>query len=717
MEQSQNPTRKWWYLAWAILTLVYILLRFQNISGVFLPNEIVIDDTDPYYRLHRILTMLQQQKFYPLHDTHLSYPNGIHVPWPLGLDILIALPLYLYHATSQIQVETFAAIVIPFLSLPTLWCSGAIGTLLVNRVFGFLLGMMVAFGQTVIVQSELGRIDHHFMETMFPVALLMFFIKFKEWHHRYDLLWIIGLLSLAPSFCPQGWILGPFLLAGIVGLREWGNLRTFAKVFLFSGLLSILPLSFSDRFEQGYFYWISFSWWTPWIYLSMSFGLFLAALCRERKLHDRLCQAVSFVSFVAVTSFVVFKNSADFLYQTIRSQIDVVVANAGTMSTTVEARTPFEVPESVWMHGDIYLLILGSLCFLYFLFLRRYLFILGYAILPIALTFFQVRFYAYSYFFCALILLLFFQDLIQKLQAQPKIKTAAMCLVTAMLIIPFRPAFGLRNYQNNHGYYEAVKGFTTFLNSEFKRLERKKEDQSILAHWDYGHWLLYYTDLPVVADPFQGDSAYDVIGLFTSQGTDEFGPFLAKHPASYLLIESGASRSYQWINTVGKDSSKYFEKAFESSSRDYFKTTDAFHDLFMFRYFFELGRDLNNQHPQDWRLVYISDFGNPTDLSLPALKVFEHVAGAQIHVSTRNNSEELYLQADILEKGEATVFQQTAKGIHDFTWTVPYGEYERGNVKFDGIYTIRDPEGNILYKTPPVSEAEVLRGDRIDVFF
>lgn len=717
MQENQKSRQWWFYAGWIALTIVYLLLRFQNIGGVFLSTGVVIDDTDPYYRLHRILTMLQTHSFYPLYDPNLSYPIGVNVAWPLGLDLLIALPLYFYHFISQVQVETFAAVVIPFLSLPLLWCSGAVGTLLIDRMFGFLLGVLVTFGQTLIIQSELGRIDHHFMEAMFPIAILMFLLKYKEWHKTYDLIWITAILSLAPSFCPQGWILAPLIFTSIIVSKDWDLLSVFARVFLFSGLLSILPLACSDRFQSGYFNWISFSWWTPWLYLGVALLSELIALIVRKSSSRNVYKMAAIVSFICVTAFIFSKNPSDFLYRNIQSQIYTLAANQGMMSITVEARTPFQLSQNSWMHGDFYLLIMGSVCFFYFLFQKKYLFILGFSAISIALSYCQIRFYTFSFFFCALILSLFFYDFISRLDLESKWKKIFFCVLIAMMIVPFRPSFGLIDYKNHHEYYSAVRSFTTFLNNEFKRLDRPKEKQSILAHWDYGHWLLYYTGLPVVSDPFQGLASSEVINLFTSKGTDELGPFIEKHPATYLLLESGAARSYQWIEVSGKNGDEYFEKIAESPHHELFKTKDAFNDLFMYRYFFELGRGLNNESPKDWRLVYISPEKNPTDPSLPAIKVFEHVQGAQIHVSTRNNSEELYLQADIMEEGDATVFQQTAKGVHDFTWTVPYGNYSAGNVAFDGVYVIRDPKGNILYRTPPISEAEVLRGDKIDVFF
>ena len=112
---------KWLHWSWLLLTFAFLFFRFQNLPGVMTKEGVILNDTDPYYRLHRIDTMLNENRIYPLHDDHLGSPNGINVPWPLGLDLLIALPLKLYNSKSHAEIESFGAIIIPFLSLPLLF--------------------------------------------------------------------------------------------------------------------------------------------------------------------------------------------------------------------------------------------------------------------------------------------------------------------------------------------------------------------------------------------------------------------------------------------------------------------------------------------------------------------------------------------------------------------------------------------------------------------
>ncbi|MEZ4846971.1 MAG: hypothetical protein R2877_08635 [Bdellovibrionota bacterium] len=116
-------------------------------------------------------------------------------------------------------------------------------------------------------------------------------------------------------------------------------------------------------------------------------------------------------------------------------------------------------------------------------------------------------------------------------------------------------------------------------------------------------------------------------------------------------------------------------------------------------------------------MIYSSPYPLPYEPEIPALKAFEHVQGVHIKLHTQKSYKKLYLEADIQEKGETYLFQQTAKGAHDFEWTAPYGQYNAGSVAFNGTYVIRDENGKVLHTLKNVSEDQVLRGDTLKIQF
>ncbi len=709
---------KWIHWSWLALTLIFLFFRFQNLQGIFTSDGVIVNDTDPYYRLHRIDLMLNEHTFYPLHEDHLDYPKGIDVSWPLGLDLLVALPLKLYHSTTHAEIESYSAIIIPFLSLPLLWFSGWIGTFLGGPLFGLLVGLLITCSSTLIYQTGIGRLDHHFLEAMFPILLLMFLLKYLETKEKFAWIGIIFILSFAPSFAPQGWILGACMTIAFMWDKKWDFAHDVSKIFCWSFFISLILLSFSDRFSSGFIHWGSFSWWTPFVYLLAACFFEIISILRQSSSTCRKYKILIGFCFLIVTSFLIYKNNLGFFSSNIKDAIGTVTVKTKTMATTLEARSPFDISEEMWKNSDMCILIAALLCFLFFLFKRRFTFLIGYTFIPFLLCAFQIRFATMALPLLFIIVLLFFKGWVEKIKVEPKTKIGLLIAITILLIIPYRPTFGFTDIENSHFYFRPIRSFSLFLNDDFKNRNVKKDNQAIIAHWDYGHWLLYYTGLPVIADPFQGPSAYEVLELFTSKGTDQLQPFLERHPSKYLVIESGAQRSLHWLESVHKDTSIYFEKMENSpGDKDYFRTTRAFEDLFMYRFFFELGRGLDNNHPKDWRLIYISPFSSPVENDISALKVFEHVPGLSIHAHSQKPYPELYLQAQVGENGEALVYQQITKGKNDFYWTVPYGKYDKGGVQFDGSYVIRDSSGKVLKKITGVTEDQVLQGDKLEVRF
>jgi hypothetical protein len=385
------------------------------------------------------------------------------------------------------------------------------------------------------------------------------------------------------------------------------------------------------------------------------------------------------------------------------------------MAMTLEARSPFQLKYSQLARSDVHILLLAALCMIYFLFRKQHRFLLGFAIIPVVLSLLQIRFMVMALPLMFLMILLFMKEWIEKIPSEKWKRGLAFTLACIILIIPFKPYFGFTAIENAHFYFRPIRSFSFFLNQEYKRKNLTKENDPIIAHWDYGHWLLYYTKLPVIANPFQGGSAMEVLQLFTSEGTDQLEPFLKRHPAKYMIIEAGAQRSLGWIQAVGKNKELYFEKVGLIDGEDHFQTTPIYDDLFMYRFFFELGRGLDNNHPKNWRLIYSSPYPLPFEEEIPALKAFENVPGLTIQLSTKKTYSKLLLQADILEKDDVFLFQQTSSGPNQFSWTVPYGKYNAGSVAFNGTYVIRDETGKLLHTINNISEDQVLRGETLKI--
>src|SRR5258708_5402236 len=110
----QTKTRIWF---WFFIFLGVLFLRYQYFFDVFTDLGFRAANTDTYYRLHRIETMVNQPGFfhfmYPLADSSLNFPTGWNVAWPLGLDILFAVPLKWMGVRDAVGISFFSFLVIP----------------------------------------------------------------------------------------------------------------------------------------------------------------------------------------------------------------------------------------------------------------------------------------------------------------------------------------------------------------------------------------------------------------------------------------------------------------------------------------------------------------------------------------------------------------------------------------------------------------------------
>jgi hypothetical protein len=139
--------------------------------------------------------------------------------------------------------------------------------------------------------------------------LLMFMHRFFQKKEKYLTLGMILILGLAPSFLAQGWILGPLMLLGLLWDKKWHHLHDFSKILFASFVVSVLCLSLSDRFSSGYFSWISFSWWAPWIYLCSAYFLEVIYIWKYPQHRSINPYAVVLKSlFLLVLLFLLFKN-------------------------------------------------------------------------------------------------------------------------------------------------------------------------------------------------------------------------------------------------------------------------------------------------------------------------------------------------------------------------------------------------------------------------
>lgn len=613
--------------AWILITVLYLFFRFQNTPGVLTDHGVVLNDTDPYYRLHRIEHIVNENWIYPLKDFRLSYPKGFEVPWPLGLDYAFALPLKILGLTEKIDIEVFSSILIPLLSLPTLWLTVAITTQITNPIGGLVSGLMLSAFENHTYSSEIGRIDHHFLESLFTILCLYLLFLYRRPQKSRSWIWLSVLLGLSPSFWPQAWILGIFLALSLfcdTSQKESRKIEFF--ILIFASLISLLFLMLSNRFGQGFISYFGFSWISPLVFgwLGLMVGLSYLLSGNFKKIQWRY--ASSPILYVgAISVFVFAKNPPTFLFHQTQTALNALKSSSGTMSITTEAASIFSLPILDWLSFGILPLTLAWVCFIKLIFDRERWWLAGFCAIPLVLSLFQVRFIPLASPVIFLLCTLFFLELGKIFLKKPWAINLGMVIASMALIVPGKPSLNFTAVENVHPFYRPIRGAARFLDKRLNKDSQIRSHSAIISPWDYGHWFLYYAKLPVVAHPFQDQSSQEVMKLYLSEESNALDEFLKKHPARFLLVEAPTGRIARWFRVLGKDPLPYLEKKQSPETRElYFQGKPDFRRLFVSRFFHRDGRDEHGALPQDWKLIFVSPFASPDDPKSPALKIFEH---------------------------------------------------------------------------------------------
>ncbi|MFH1263675.1 MAG: STT3 domain-containing protein [Pseudomonadota bacterium] len=703
--------------AWIALTLFYLLLRFQNTPGVLTDHGVVFNDTDPYYRMHRIESMVRGSLSYPLDDRSLDYPSGMQVPWPIGLDLLLTLPLKLTGVRAESTIESFSAIAIPWLSLPTLWATGYIAAELGGPLCGLVAGFLLALFRGHLNASDIGAVDHHFLEGMFTILGLALLLFLRKRSSQLPLFLLCGLLGLGPVFWPQGWIVGFFVAGALLLSRDRAWFSTGVTLFLASSLVSLAPLALSARFGTGYLSPFGFSWWTPFSYAVLAFFFAqISVLFGSERAVARRDVARTLWLLVPIALFLLFRNGVHGISSPVAGGWNAVEAAKGTISVTSEAASPGGVSFIRFFRSGYYAIVIAWIWFASMAFSRERWWIVGYAFGPFLLSMFQLRFFPLASPLLALSVALLLGGIASRWIAHPAWRTSAISVTALLLCLPELPPPVWLNLENAHPFFIPVRGASRFLSRERDRLRLPPGTTAVASHWDFGHWILHDTNLSVVANPFQPASSVETARLYLSRDVNDLERFYSHHPVRYLVIEGATGRILRWFKMTGIDPAPYFKSLpLTELNGPALEILPPFYDLLISRYFFANGEDARGKHPPHWRLIFVSPFSSPDDERMPALKLFERVPGARIVAGT--GERELFLTAEIAFPGGKFKFRRSGKrdAAGRTSWTAPYAKVNQGGVVFDGRYAIETGRGKRIAMTPVIPEEAVFAGTTFDL--
>ncbi len=251
-----------------ILFLIAFFIRMLTYSSIFVGNNIRFLEFDPFYHMRRAVSFAENFPHTWNFDTYINYPYGDVVGWPLLYDWTIALISNIIGlgSPSRHLIETvgvyfpvfigsLSVIVIYFLSKEIFSNSNGTGWE-IGIVSGLLLAVIPAFTQV----SFLGFVDHHVAEVLLSTTIYLFFIKAlktENSRNRIIFLLIAGfVLVLAILTWPGtpifiGIILAYVIVQSVID-KEYKRLSTIigAILILFVGLYIFFPGEYQNL-DQG----------------------------------------------------------------------------------------------------------------------------------------------------------------------------------------------------------------------------------------------------------------------------------------------------------------------------------------------------------------------------------------------------------------------------------------------------------------------------------
>ncbi len=275
-----------------------IVLRLANWPSAFVGGRLFPFDSDPAYHFRRIQLLIHHFPHIPVQDPLLAYPLAGQVQWPPLFDLLCAalFPISSFFSSDPKVFEIVLGAFIPVLAAVSVFMTYAVTAKLFNPRAGTIAAWIVALTPAHIFISMFGRVDHHVLEPLLLLGLLLCAEKDSVKSGFVAALILVGAVLSFP--------LTYYAYAGYLTLAFLVRPNKFTPVAWFFVSLFSLLFSFSDL-------WRSFNPWDiqipglSWLCFSLA-NFFLTAgvylrrsTIRNSRIYSVLClSACGFVSYL-----------------------------------------------------------------------------------------------------------------------------------------------------------------------------------------------------------------------------------------------------------------------------------------------------------------------------------------------------------------------------------------------------------------------------------
>jgi len=723
----------------AVLILGFLLRLFAGRSSLT-ESGVLLPGYDEYYHMRRILYTVNHFPNTLWFDSYLNYPQGLEITWPPLFDHISAALCVALGQHSKAGVEMAASFVPMIVGIITIVVVYYIVRELFDHKVALLAAFMTALAPYYLLYTMFAALDHHCLEILLFLTTLLFMIRAisrKEKRYLYALASGVAMAALAYTWQGADIYLAVFLLYAAVqmtlDLRESKSSKETAKM-----LLAAFAIAFILVLPLGGTSWLSASFrgiGAMIIVLSILFAL--AHITARRKLSWKAFPLGILIISGLLAMLSELAGGFFGMGAMISSGLEYIwggemIGKIGEAEPLIyDAETFSQVVFSILGLNLLFSLggIVASL-----IYIRRstgakkqgQTLLLLWMVFTLILTLGQSRFLYISAISMGLlisILFFFLLDMADKRQKDARMAPAAKSsrllamVLFLLLVLPTAwdaatfaqstPPAASGDWAQSLGWLKENSNTTSFFEAP-----QETAEYSVMSWWDYGNWVLYLAERPVVANNFQAGVA-DAAKFYLSVSEEEATAVLDERGSRYILVDydllyGKLAALTTWAN---EDLSSYMRAEDYGSQYAVIPLERLFNTTLGKLY---LSDGAGTGH---FRLIHESTTFLGGSSPKSRIKIFEYVPGALIKVRARPDQRVGALLNMTSNQGRPFIYVNEAKANDDsFEIRVPYSTENRNGCHAINSYLVFSGNKDaVKMENLNVSEEDVINGRIIEL--
>lgn len=740
-----KPSSSKWILF--VIFILAVLIRFLPFNHVFNNGAVFFFDGDCYLHLRKILLHIKSFPSFITFDYYEGFPLGTPAIWPPLLDyILSVISMVIGLGSPSVrQVEVIGAAVPPFIGGLTILAVYYFARNVFNKEIALISSALLALIPAHINYTVIGRPDNEMMEPLMAAVLFFSYVRLQssdiQGKARFSIMLYVSIVAFLYLLFWRGATLWIMLIAfGVLSDITMDFIRGYvlskrylygAGIFLVLGAFLFFFCLFNVWGNQNTFSFNIVSWFHV-----TAFGVTAACIVA----YSYLCaywlrmnfRKATLVYFIAVAGVLV---SAVILLLSPSLRDNIVkglgIVGIGKLDPWIQSISEYQ-PFIHWKNFSFYLpakelgwvfwllpLIIGYMAFDMYKkgADRGRIFFLASTVFILAMSLLRRRFVHILAINVAIsggwLIYFVYKVAMKKTATRPKtLAVSSTVLLAAVIFYPLginayflpskHPGFSIKGYIENAMLW--LRDNTPAPKDPYD--PAKKPPYSVMARWDFGGWIGYIAERPVVATLY-GNETYGLeesAAFYLAQSEAEANAVMEKTGAKYVVAVKIIGSLETYARIIGLAPEDYVRLVYSPKlKKKVYNPGEKYSYLISTGLLLTDGMDmlignLQFKGADHYRLVYESAerlnlIGFPFEVK--KLKVFEYLHGATLKATTVPGQKVSVVSTVMTNRGRIFNFMKEGQAKSDGTivFVLPYAELSKpGTIGLIAPYTIRSGE-------------------------